>query len=186
MVKTNDAAGQTLQTRIAPLKESIRNIPDFPTPGILFRDITPLLSNPELYRSAIDLMSEPYTKNKVDYIVGIESRGFILASAMAYTLNSGLVLIRKKGKLPHKTHSVTYALEYGQDSLEIHQDAFAKDASILIVDDVLATGGTAKAAIELVEKTGGKVAGIAFLIELAALKGREKISSYPISSLIQF
>lgn len=180
MVKTNP--GQKTQDLIA----SIRGIPDFPKPGILFRDITPLLAEPKLFKTTIDLLAEPYLKTTVDYAVGIESRGFLFASALAYRLNCGVVPVRKKGKLPYQTLSVTYDLEYGQDTVEIHRDAFGKSKKVLIVDDVLATGGTAKATAELVEKAGGKLVGISFLIELLALKGREKISQYPVHSLIQF
>lgn len=186
MVKTDAPLGEKTETKLTFLKEAVRNIPDFPKPGILFRDITPLLGNPKLFKTTIELMAAPFKKARVDYIVGIEARGFVLASAMVHVLNAGFVPVRKKGKLPYKVVSASYNLEYAQDTLEIHEDAFSPGSNVLIVDDVLATGGTAKASIELVEKIGGKVLGVAFLIELLALKGREKINNYPLYSLIQF
>lgn len=185
MVKTNATSGQKTEDVVNSLRQAIRNIADFPKAGIIFRDITPLLGNPKLFAKMIDLLAQPWQKN-IDYVVGIESRGFILGSAVAYKIQAGFVPVRKKGKLPHKTESVTYQLEYGQDSLEIHQDAFAQGNRVLIVDDVLATGGTAEAVAELVEKVGGKIKGVDFLIELTPLKGRNKINQYPLRSLIQF
>lgn len=167
------------------LKSFIRDIPGFPKEGIIFKDITPLLRDKDKFKKAVDLIADKFKTKKIDFILSVESRGFIFGAAVAYKLGVGLVPIRKKGKLPYKTHSVTYDLEYGKDTLEIHRDAFRKGDSVLIVDDLLATGGTSKAVIELVEKMGGKVAGLAFLIELVALKGREKLRGYPIVALIK-
>ncbi len=167
------------------LKSYIRDIPDFPKKGIIFKDITPLLKNGKKFREVIDLMADEFTKERIDHILSVEARGFIFGAAMAYKLGAGIVPIRKKGKLPFRTHSVTYDLEYGKDTLEIHEDAVKKGDRVLIVDDLLATGGTTKAVIDLVEKMGGKVAGIAFLIELLPLKGREKLKGYPVISLIK-
>jgi len=167
------------------LKSCIRDIPNFPKEGIIFKDITTLLKDGESFRKAIDLFAEELRGKKIDIILGIEARGFIFGSALAYKLGCGIAPIRKKGKLPHKTHSITYDLEYGKDTIEIHQDAFRKGASVLIIDDLLATGGTCRACVDLVEKMGGKIEAIAFLIELTALKGREKLKGYPIISLIK-
>ncbi|MFC1521756.1 adenine phosphoribosyltransferase [Elusimicrobiota bacterium] len=171
---------------IEKIKKSIRNIPDFPKPGILFRDITPLLNDIELLRKSTSLLAEPFKKSGIEAVAAVEARGFIFGSLLANELNVGFVPIRKKGKLPFNTVSVSYDLEYGTDQLEAHKDAVKAGAKVLVIDDVLATGGTAKATVELVEKIGGNVAGIAFLIELSGLKGREKISKYNIHSLIQY
>ncbi len=167
------------------LKEHIRDIPGFPKKGIIFKDITPLLKHPAAFRKAVDALAEKFRSKKIDAVVCVEARGFIFGSAVAYALKTGVVPVRKKGKLPHKTHRVTYELEYGQDTLEIHRDAFKKGARILIVDDLLATGGTTGAVIDLIEKMGGRIAGIAFLIELTALKGRKKLKRHPVVSLIK-
>ena len=168
------------------LQELIRSIPDFPKKGILFRDITTLLQNgPEFHRT-IDILAEHYKGKKIDQIVAVESRGFIIASPLAYKLNAGIIPVRKKGKLPYKTVEATYELEYGTDTLEMHADAFQPGANILIVDDLLATGGTAKATIDLVEKLKGKVVGICFLIELTDLKGIEKLKGYEVLSIIKY
>jgi len=167
------------------LQDAIRNIPDFPKKGIIFKDITTLLKDEELFARAIDMIARKYKTKKIDAVVCVESRGFLFGAAVAYALGVGVIPVRKKGKLPHKTHSVTYNLEYGQDTLEIHQDAFRKGANILVVDDLLATGGTTKAVIDLISKLGGRIIGIAFLIELLPLKGREKLKGYPVLSLIQ-
>jgi adenine phosphoribosyltransferase len=168
------------------LKELIRSIPDFPKKGILFRDITTLLQNGPEFRRAIDALAEHYDGKKIDQIVAVESRGFIIASPLAYKLNAGIIPVRKKGKLPYKTVETTYELEYGTDTLEMHADAFQPGANILIVDDLLATGGTAKATIDLVEKLKGKVVGICFLIELTDLKGIEKLKGYEVLSIIKY
>ena len=167
------------------LKSSIRDIPGFPKEGIIFKDITTLLRDKDKFRQTVDLFAEKFKSKKIDIIISVEARGFIFGAALAYKIGAGIAPVRKKGKLPFKTHSVTYELEYGKDTLEIHQDAFKKGANVLIVDDLLATGGTCKAVIELVEKIGGKIVGLAFLIELLPLKGRDKLKGYEIVSLIQ-
>lgn len=167
------------------LKSFIRDIPGFPKEGIIFKDITPLLKDGGKFKKAVDAMAEGFKGRDIDVVLSVEARGFIFGAAIAYKLGAGIVPIRKKGKLPFKTHSVTYDLEYGKDTLEIHQDAFRKGAKVLIVDDLLATGGTTRAVIDLVEKLGGDIVGIAFLIELTALKGREKLKDYMITSLIK-
>jgi len=168
------------------LKKYIRSIPDFPKKGILFRDITTLLKQKKIFKKAIDLLVKNFKNKKIDYVVAVESRGFILGGAVAYRLGAGFIPVRKKGKLPYRTVSVTYDLEYGTDTLEMHQDALSKGAKVLILDDLLATGGTTKAVAELVEKFKARVIGIAFLIELTDLKGREKLKDYPVFSLIKF
>ena len=156
--------------------KAIRNVPDFPKKGILFKDVTTAIKRPEIYKEIIDFFINNFKETDFDYIAAIESRGFFLAGAVAYAMNKGLILIRKPGKLPAKTISAEYELEYGTDKLEIHADAIEKGKKVIIMDDLLATGGTLGAAIELVEKLGGIVQKAAFLIELKALKGREKIS----------
>ncbi len=164
----------------------IRDIPDFPKPPILFRDITPLLGDAAAMRFAIDLLAERCEPLMPDTIVTVESRGFLFAAPMAYRMGKLLVPIRKQGKLPCATHSVTYALEYGEDTLEIHTDAIAAGQRVLIVDDLLATGGTAAAAAELVRRCGGKVAAYAFVIELAALNGRANLDGGEVMSLVTY
>ncbi|MDD5134092.1 MAG: adenine phosphoribosyltransferase [Phycisphaerae bacterium] len=168
------------------LSEHIRSIPDWPKKGILFRDITPLLGNPEAFILAIDAIIEPYKNKRIDFVAAVEARGFIFGSIAAAKLNAGFVPIRKKGKLPYKTQTVSYDLEYGTDTLEIHTDGIKKDAKVLMIDDLLATGGTMAAACRLVEKTGGIVEGIAFLIELADLNGREKIKKHNVSAVLKY
>ena len=170
------------------LKSLIRNLPDFPKPGILFRDITTLLNNAQGLRETIDRLGEAcQTANlKPDYVVGMESRGFIFATPLAYKLNAGFVPVRKPGKLPAPTYAVTYELEYGSDKLEIHQDAIAPGSKVLVVDDLLATGGTAKATTDLLAKLDVELIGYAFVIELLALKGREKLAQVPTVGLIQY
>lgn len=168
------------------LKLRIRDIPDFPKAGILFRDITPLLANGEGFREAIRLLADRYRDQRIDLVVGVEARGFVVASAMAYALGVGLVPVRKPGKLPYKTHRSTYALEYGTDALEIHQDAIAAGQRVLVADDLLATGGTVSATVDLVRRLGGEVVGLAFLIELTGLGGRDRLQAHPIFSLIQY
>lgn len=168
------------------LAAMVRNVPDFPKPGILFKDITPLLQDAEAFRQAIDRMADAWAGKKIDVVLGIEARGFLFASALAYKLNAGLVIVRKPGKLPYKTKSVTYALEYGTDSLQIHDDAIRAGQRVLIVDDVLATGGTVKAVTELVRQFNADIAGIAFLSELAFLRGCEKLAEFELSTLITF
>ena len=164
----------------------ITDIPDFPQPGIIFRDITTLLQDPAGLQHTVAQLSEQAAALEPDHIVGIESRGFIFAMPIAYRLQRGFVPIRKAGKLPRAVHSVSYTLEYGEDRLEVHQDAFAEGSKVLIVDDLLATGGTAAAAAELVEKAGATVSGFSFVIELAGLAGREKLPDVPIQSLITY
>ena len=166
------------------LKQIIRDIPDFPKKGIIFKDITTLLADAKSFHRMVDLLAHRYIGEKIDQIVGIEARGFILGAALAYKLGTGITLVRKPGKLPYKTISVSYELEYGTDTLEIHEDAFKKGDRILIADDLLATGGTMAATIALVEKMGGIVKGCATLIEISALKGREKLEGYPYDSLM--
>jgi adenine phosphoribosyltransferase len=164
----------------------IRSIPDYPKPGILFRDITTLLKDKKAFRETVRLLADKYRDKKIDAVVAVEARGFILGGAVAAGLNAGFIPVRKKGKLPAKTRSVTYDLEYGTDTLEIHQDAFAAGTRILIIDDLLATGGTVKAVTDLINQLKGKIIGIAFLIELVDLKGREKLAGLPIYSLIKY
>lgn len=168
------------------LKNYIRNIQDYPKAGILFRDITTLLQNKDAFKYAIDKMAEQVSSEKIDYIVGAESRGFLIGSALAYKMNTGFIPVRKKGKLPYKTISEEYALEYGTDTLFMHEDAIKKDERVLIVDDLIATGGTALAMIKMAEKLGGIVAGSSFLIELKELNGRKEISKYPVHVLIEY
>jgi len=168
------------------LEKSIRNIPDFPKPGILFRDVTTLIQNKETFKKAVDLLAKKYKAKGFDKVVGVEARGFIFGAALAYKIGAGFVPLRKKGKLPFKTISTTYQLEYGTDTLEIHKDAIAPGEKILIIDDLLATGGTVKAVTELVKQLGGKISGIGFVIELVDLHGKDKLKEYPVFSLIKF
>lgn len=171
---------------IDKIKDAIRDVPDFPKEGILFKDITPVLNDHNLFRETIDIFSDNIERYDVDYIAGIESRGFIFASAIAMKLDKGFVPIRKPGKLPYKTYKENYALEYGTDSLEIHQDAVKEGASVVLVDDLLATGGTASAAAKLIEHCGGKVKLIQFLIELTFLQGNSKLNIYNYNALIKY
>lgn len=168
------------------LKSCIRDIPDFPKPGILFRDITTLLKDKKAFKEAVNALSEKFKNKKIDAVVAVEARGFILGSVIAHKLGAGFVPVRKRGKLPAKTNSVTYELEYGTDTLEMHHDAIQPKNRILIVDDLLATGGTAAAVVDLVKQLQGEVAGIAFLIELTELKGKDKLKEYPVFSLIKY
>ena len=168
------------------LEKTIRSIPDFPKPGILFRDITTLLKNKSAFKQAVDELYQKYKNKKVDVIVAVEARGFILGGAIANKLGAGFVPVRKKGKLPAKTTSVTYDLEYGTDTLEMHDDAIQPHDQVLIIDDLLATGGTVGAVVDLVKQKQGEIVGIAFLIELVDLRGREKLKDYPVYSLIKF
>ena len=168
------------------LKQHIRHVPDFPKAGILFYDITTLLRDPAGFKAAIDLLATPYTTRDIDVIVGIESRGFILGAAVAERIGAGFVPIRKPGKLPSKAIKETYDLEYGKDALEIHADAVEKGQRVLIVDDVLATGGTAAAATQLVRKLGADLQGLAFLIELIGLNGRSKLAGEQAYSVLQY
>jgi adenine phosphoribosyltransferase len=168
------------------LKEKIRDIQDFPKPGIGFKDITTLLRDASSFNRVVDLMGHRYLEQNIDIVLGIEARGFIIGSALAYKLNRGVILVRKPGKLPYKTHSVSYDLEYGTDTLEIHQDAVEPGQRVLIADDVLATGGTVRAVADLVRKMGGEVVECAFLAELTFLEGRAKLPDVPVFSLLQF
>jgi adenine phosphoribosyltransferase len=171
---------------IARIRQAIRDIRDFPKPGIVFKDITPLLANGPLFATTIDLIAERYKGQKIDTVLGIESRGFIIGAALAYRLGAGFSVVRKPGKLPYETHSASYALEYGVDTLEIHIDAVSRDARVIIADDLIATGGTAAATAELVTKLGGTVVECAFVIELSFLKGREKLKPYGVYSVLQY
>ena len=171
---------------IASIRGAIRDIPDFPKPGIVFKDITPLLSNGPLFGKTIDLIAARYRGQKIDTVLGIESRGFIVGAALAYKLGAGFSVVRKPGKLPYETHSASYQLEYGKDTLEIHIDGIAPKARVVIADDLIATGGTAAATAELVSKLGGTVVECAFVIELSFLKGREKLKPYGVYSILQY
>jgi adenine phosphoribosyltransferase len=170
----------------AELKKLIREVPDFPKPGILFYDITTLLKEPRGLQVVINRLTERFSGQQIDSVIGIESRGFIFAPAMAYHLDAGFVPVRKPKKLPAAVESYSYDLEYGSDTLEIHRDAVGNGHRVLIVDDLLATGGTASAVARLVEKLGGKVAGLAFVVELEFLNGREKLAGYEIFSLLKY
>ena len=167
------------------LRAHIRDIPDFPKPGIVFKDITPLIAHPEAFRATIDRFTARY-RGRVDTVLGIESRGFIVGAAVAYGLGTGLAVVRKPGKLPWQTHSAAYELEYGSDKLEIHLDALTNGHRVLIVDDLLATGGTASAAIELVRRCGGQVVACAFVIELGFLNGRRRLGDCEVFSLVTY
>jgi adenine phosphoribosyltransferase len=168
------------------LRAKIREIPDFPKPGILFYDITTMLKDAAAFKEAVDLMIEPYRDEKIDMVVGMESRGFIFSAPMAYQLRAGLVPVRKLGKLPAETITVEYALEYGSNTLEIHRDSIGSGQRVLIVDDLLATGGTVRGTIELVERLKGEVVGLAFLVELDFLKGRERLEGRRVTSVIKY
>jgi len=168
------------------LEDWVRDIPDFPQKGVLFKDITPLLQDPKAFHVAMDRLAAHYAGAGIEAVVGVESRGFIFGAPLAYLLNCGFVPVRKFGKLPSNTVSVEYALEYGTNVVELHTDAIKPGQRVLIVDDLLATGGTVSASIELVEKMGGHIAGIAFLVELGFLKGRERLQGHDVFALIQY
>jgi len=168
------------------LKTLIRDVPDFPKPGIVFKDITPLLLHPEALSSACDQIARHFRRKLVEKVLAVEARGFIFAALVAERLRAGLIPVRKPGKLPHETVSVSYSLEYGTDTLEMHRDAIAPRDRVLVVDDVLATGGTVQACCDLIEKMKGQVVGCAFVIELSFLKGREKLKGREVLSLIQY
>lgn len=168
------------------LRALVRNVPDYPKAGVVFKDITPLLKDASAFASVVGGIAGHYRDQAIDYVVGIESRGFIFGAAVATAMGAGFIPVRKPGKLPHRTHRCEYALEYGTDALEIHQDAVETGKRVLIVDDVLATGGTAAAAVELVQRTGGNVAGLAFLIELGFLQGRDKVPGLDVLSLLTY
>jgi adenine phosphoribosyltransferase len=171
---------------VEELRAKIREIPDFPKPGILFYDITTLLKDASAYHEAIELMLEPYRGERIDLVVGMESRGFIFSAPMAFQLDAGLVPVRKLGKLPAETLSVEYALEYGSNTLEIHRDAIQPGQKVLIVDDLLATGGTVKGTIELVERLKGDLVGLSFLVELGFLNGRDRLGTQRVTSVIRY
>ena len=168
------------------LKRLIRDIPDFPKPGIMFRDITPLLSDASGLALSVELLANPFRGKNVDLVVGAESRGFIFGTAVACCLSAGFVVVRKPGKLPHKRISMSYDLEYGKDTLEMHADAIVANQRVLIVDDLLATGGTMRACCDLVTKLGGTIAGIAVLIELTGLSGRDKLKPHAVHSVVKY
>ena len=168
------------------LKAAIRDVPDFPKPGIIFKDITPILGDPALFRLAVDALAAPYAGKGIRKVAAIDARGFIFGAGVAARLGAGLVPVRKKGKLPYRTIEQACTLEYGEAVLAVHVDAFQKGEPVLLIDDLLATGGTAAAAARLVERAGGKIVDVAFLIELTFLNGRAKLAGYPVSTVIQF
>src|SRR5471030_89495 len=168
------------------LKKLIRDIPDFPKPGVLFRDISPLLAEPSGLALSVELLANPFRGKNIDLVVGAESRGFIFGTAVACCLSAGFALVRKPGKLPHKRISMSYDLEYGKDTLEMHADCIVPGQRVLIVDDVLATGGTMKACCDLVLQLGGTIAGVAVLTELTGLHGRDKVKPHAVHSVIQY
>ncbi len=172
--------------KISELKKHIRDIPNFPQEGIIFKDISTLLQNKDAFKKSIDLLAKKFKHERVEYVVGVEARGFIFGSALAYKLGAGFIPVRKKGKLPYRTKSVTYQLEYGSDTLEIHEDALKANSRVLIVDDLLATGGTVKAVVDLIKAQKAKIVGVAFVVELKFLKGKERLSDLPIYSLIHY
>jgi adenine phosphoribosyltransferase len=166
------------------IRDRVRDVPDYPSPGILFKDITPLLGHPQTFASIVEAMAAGYDRGSIDKVVGVEARGFILGAPVAYYLGAGFVPMRKKGKLPWATYESSYALEYGTATIEVHQDAFGPGDRVLVVDDVLATGGTAVAALDLVERCGATTVGVSFLIELDALGGRAKLPEALVSTLL--
>lgn len=171
---------------VSRLKKLIRDIPDFPKKGILFRDITPLLADPSGLALAIELMANPFRGQRIDLVVGAESRGFIFGTAVACCLSAGFALVRKPGKLPHNKVSMTYDLEYGKDTLEMHADSIVRGQRVVVCDDVLATGGTMKACCDLVKQLGGEIIGVAVLIELESLKGRSKLDGASVHSVLRY
>jgi adenine phosphoribosyltransferase len=175
-----------MEDSIAEIRRAIRDIPNFPKPGIVFKDITPLLADGRLFSRTIDLLAKRYEDQKVDTILGIESRGFIIGAALAYKLGAGFSVVRKPGKLPYETHRASYDLEYGSDSLEIHIDAMHENARVVIADDLIATGGTAAATAQLVTKLGATVVECAFVIELSFLQGRDKLRPHQVFSLLSY
>ncbi|HUC38797.1 MAG TPA: adenine phosphoribosyltransferase [Candidatus Acidoferrum sp.] len=175
-----------MDSPIQVIKEKIREIPDFPKKGISFKDITPLLQDKRAFALCVDEMARLMSTKDIDYVAGIEARGFLIGAPVAYKLNKGIITIRKKGKLPYKRVSFDYELEYGTSTIEVHEDAVKKGDNIAIVDDLLATGGTAKAAAELIKSLGGNVSLFAFVVELEGLKGREKLAGHDIVSLLKY
>ena len=176
----------TTDLRLERLKMLIRDVPDFPKPGIIFKDITPVLAAPAAFRDAIELMAEPYQRAEIDAVLGIESRGFMFGAPLALQLGAAFVPVRKPGKLPRGTSRVAYALEYGTDALEMHSDSFEEGARVLIVDDVIATGRTAAATVELATQRAAKVVGAVFLMELGFLNGRARLGGLPITALLRY
>ena len=176
------------QSTVTPeeIKQAIRNVPDFPKPGIQFKDITTVLADPRLFMGTIDLLADNFKPGSVDAVVGIDARGFIFAAAVAIKLHAGFVPVRKKGKLPYKTIEQDYALEYGSTTVAMHVDALKPGARVLLIDDLLATGGTASAAAALIKKLGAQILEVTFLIELKFLNGREKLKGYPVRSIVTF
>ena len=177
---------RTKTLRKSDLKGRIRDIPDFPKEGIIFKDITTLLKDGEAFKKSVNLLAGKFKKERIDYVVGVEARGFIFGGALAYKLGAGFVPVRKKGKLPAKTKSITYELEYGSDVLEIHEDALGPNTRVLIVDDLLATGGTIRAVSDLVKSQKATIAGVAFLVELKFLRGKDKLKDLPVYSVIKY
>jgi adenine phosphoribosyltransferase len=173
-------------SRVEELKQKIRDIPDFPQKGIIFKDITPLLNDPRTFRLAIDAMAQVYVGQQIDLVVGIEARGFIIASTLAYILNAGLIPLRKPGKLPFLTHRMSYNLEYGSAELEIHRDAINPGQRVIIVDDLLATGGTMQASVDLVKSLQAEIVGVSFLVELSFLEGRKRLQGSQVTSLLSY
>jgi adenine phosphoribosyltransferase len=171
---------------VADIEQAIRNIPDFPKPGVQFKDITPILADARLFAASVDLLIDRFKPGSIDAVVGIDARGFIFAAAAAIKLQAGLVPVRKKGKLPFRSHEQEYDLEYGKASIAIHVDALKPDSRVLLIDDLLATGGTASAAVALVEKLGAKIVEVSFLIELKFLNGRDRLKGHPVRSLVVY
>ena len=171
---------------LTQLKSKVRDIPDFPKPGIVFKDITPLLADVTSFQTVIDTLAKRYSDKSIDAVVGIDARGFIFGGALAYRIDAGFIPVRKFGKLPHQTHHVEYALEYGTDKIEMHIDAIGPKHRVVMIDDLLATGGTAQAACELIEKTGATIVECAFVVELVFLKGRELLKNREVFSLLQY
>ena len=168
------------------LKNCIRDIPNFPKEGIIFKDLSTLFKNKEAFKKSVDLLVKQFRKDQIDYVVGVEARGFIFGSALAYKLGAGFIPVRKKGKLPYKTKSITYQLEYGNDTLEVHEDAVHPQSRVLIVDDLLATGGTVRAVCDLIKEQQANIVGLAFLVELRFLKGKDRLKDFPVYSVIKY
>ncbi len=174
------------RTRALNLKTCIRDIPNFPKEGIIFKDVSTLLRNKAALKKSVDQLVKKFKDKKIDYVVGVEARGFIFGAVLAYKLGAGFVPVRKKGKLPYKTRSITYSLEYGTDTLEIHEDAIDPGSRVLIVDDLLATGGTIRAVTDLIKAQHANIVGLAFLVELSFLNGKDKLKEYPVYSIIKY
>lgn len=186
MTTPRSSAKHATEATVADIQRAIRNIPDFPQPGIQFKDITPVLADPGLFAASIDLLTAGFAPGSVDAVVGVDARGFIFAGAAAFKLQAGFVPVRKKGKLPHKTFEQSYDLEYGSNTIAIHVDAVHPGSRVMLVDDLLATGGTAAAAAALLQRVGATILSINFLIELSFLKGRERLNGLPVRSLVVY